>query len=162
MKTYGKYIFFDVDGVLSAPCYYDKENDEYTIGFDDDSWHDFLAQYKQDAYKDCKAPHYIFEFIDQLPKDITKYVLSSVENEDEANAKIKFLDNNYPDIFDGYYFVKTDDDKIKHIIDFAKENNIDISECSLVDDTYLLLLKAHNKGIRAIHISNVLAYNVTK
>ena len=162
MNNYGKYIFFDVDGVLSAPCYYDEKNKEYCIGFDDDTWHEFLASYKEDAYKDCKAIDIMYRFIDCLEEDVNRYVLSSVENKDEANAKIKFLDNQYPDLFKAYYFVKTDDEKIKHIIDFAAENDIDIKDCTLVDDTYMLLLKAHNNGIRAIHIANILADNITK
>ena len=162
MNNYGKYIFFDVDGVLSAPCYYNKNTGEYGIGFDDQGWRDYLEEYKQDAYKDCKAVGAIYDFINGLNSDVTKYVLSSVENENEANAKIKFLDNKYPNMFEAYYFVKSDDEKIKHIIEFAHDNNIDIDECTLVDDTYLLLLKAHNNGIRAIHISNILAYNITK
>ena len=153
-----KTVFFDVDGVLSAPNYFDKDLGKCTIGFSDKVWLEFLEENKEDSYKDCKVPTYIISFInDLITKGITLYVLSSVENELEAKAKTKFLNHNFKDIFKRYRYVRTDDQKIEFIKDFCRDYDMNLDECMLVDDTYMLLLKAHCEGIKAVHIANILA-----
>lgn len=158
-----KYIFFDVDGVLSAPSYFDSDINSQVIGFSDQGWNKYLNKEKENAYKDCKPLIQIIEFINQLLDSYCSlYVLSATENQIEADSKTVFLNNNYPHIFKEYYYVKNDNEKIEFIENFCKENNIEINNCLIVDDTYSLLLQAHCKGICSTHISNILANNITK
>jgi len=83
-------------------------------------------------------------------------------NELEVDAKALFLEENYQDIFEKYYFVRHDIDKIKVIKDFCLEKKCEINDCMLIEDTYDTLLKAHCEGIIAVHISNILANNISK
>ena len=158
-----RYVFFDVDGVLSAPCYYDDKKMAYVIGFSDEGWNEYLNNEGIYTYKYCKPVDFVKDFIVQLKeKNIKTYVLSTVANRTEAKAKSLFLDNNYKDLFIDYYYVEHDSEKLKFLLDFVKRKEILLQECLLVDDTYSILLDCHNEGISATHISNLLADNITK
>ena len=158
-----KYIFFDVDGVLSAPSYYDSSTNSQAIGFSDEDWNKYLDCELNDTYKYCKPIKQIYDFVKELlDNNLNTYVLSAVSNDIEANSKTVFLNKYYPNMFIENYYVKHDKDKALFIIDFCKKHNIDTSNCLLVDDTYSLLLDAHCKGIASAHLSNVLANNISK
>ena len=156
-----RYAFIDVDGVLSAPAYVDEKNSEYSIGFSDQDWEGYLEEEGAYAYRYCAPVPQMKEFISGLKeKGVMPFVLSSVMNETEKQAKILFLDKNYPGLFREYFFVKKDQDKISFMKKFASLNEAEYGQCLFVDDTYDLLLKAHLEGITCAHLANVLADNI--
>lgn len=158
-----KNVFFDVDGVLSAPCYYDDEINEYVIGFSDERWEQYLNNEGIYTYKYCKPVYEIKDFLLELKqKNIRSYVLSTVANKVEARAKTLFLDNNYHDLFDDYFYVEHDREKVLFVEDFIRKNELYKDECLMVDDTYSILLDFRVKGISAAHISNIMANNITR
>lgn len=162
MRDKIRYVFFDVDGVLSAPAYYDDKEQSLAIGFSDEGWDHYLLQEGVYAYRHCRPVPAIKSYIRKLKDSkIPLYVLSSVCNETERQAKILFIQNNYPETFTDLYFVRHDADKIVLLKDFAEKKQIYLSSCLLVDDTYDLLLKAHCAGISCAHVSNVLADNIS-
>ena len=157
-----KYAFFDVDGVLSAPRFINKNN-EFVIGFDSDGWIEYLNIYKQDAYQYCDTIAQLDKYINSLVNDnVELYVLSAISNEIEILAKNKYLDEKYPNIFKEYYYVYSSNDKVPFIENFCKEKNINPNQCMLIEDTFDILLEAHNHNIISIHISNVLSNTISK
>ena len=163
MKRKIRYAFIDVDGVLSAPSYLDEETGDQVIGFSDDGWGRYLEEEGAYSYRYCKPIPQMKEYLAKLiEEDVMLFVLSSVMNETEKQAKILFLDRNYPELFREYFFVKKDEDKIRFMKKFAQLNEAYNSECLFIDDTYDLLLKAHGEGITCAHIANVLADNISR
>ena len=163
MKQKIRYAFIDVDGVLSAPEYMDEETKEAVIGFTDEGWENYLNEEGAYAYRYCKPVPQMKEYLSKLKeKKVMIFVLSSVMNETEKQAKILFLDQNYPNLFRDHFFVKNDEAKIRFMKRFAELNQAYYSECLFIDDTYDLLLKAHNEGITCAHIANVLADNINR
>lgn len=158
-----KDVFFDIDGVLSAMAYYDEKSDDMVIGFSDEDWNRYCENEGVYAYRYCSPVPFIKDFIAQLKEDgCTLYVLSTVASQMEMQAKILFLDKHYPDTFKDYCFVRHDDDKVKLIEEIAEKDGIELRRCMMVDDTYSILLKTHLKGICSVHISNLLADNVSR
>ena len=158
-----RFVFFDVDGVLSAPQYYDEQLNEYVIGFSDETWNDYLDKEGVATYQYCKPVKVLRDLMVQLKDEgINTYVLSTIANDTEAKAKISFLDEHYHDLFTDLYFVEHDRDKVTFIKEFAGRNNIEIGACLLVDDTYALLLECRIAGISCCHLSNILADNITR
>jgi len=163
MKQTIKYAFIDVDGVLSAPAYLDETTNELAIGFSDEGWGRYLEEEGAYSYRYCAPVPQMKTFLEKIKEDGTMvFVLSSVMNETEKQAKILFLDHHYPELFREYFFVKKDLDKVRFMKKFAELNHCDISELLFIDDTYDLLLKARSEGVTCAHIANVLADNITK
>lgn len=163
MKRKIRYAFIDVDGVLSAPAYMNEETGEQVIGFSDEGWGRYLEEEGAYSYRYCKPVPQMKEYLSRLKEEgILVFVLSSVMNDTEKQAKILFLDRNYPQLFREYFFVKKDDAKVRFMKKFAELNQAYYSECLFIDDTYDLLLKAHNEGITCAHIANVLAGNISR
>ena len=157
-----KLAFFDVDGVLSAPRYW-TEDGEYVIGFSDQGWVDFCEKEGEDAYKLCDPIPGVTEYIEKLKSEGAKlFVLSTTASKAEISAKIKYLDRLYLGDFLEYYFVDHDLDKIEKIKEVAEREGVKISECALIEDTLNTLFIAHDKGIKAVHISNILADNISR
>lgn len=158
-----RYVFFDVDGVLSAPCYFDELLGEYVIGFSDERWDQYLKNEGIYTYRYCKPVYEIKDFLIGLKDmNITSYVLSTVADKVEARAKTLFLDEHYHGLFKDYYYVEHDSEKLLFLQDFIRKKEIMADECLMVDDTYSILLECRVAGVSAAHISNVMANNITK
>ena len=157
-----KYAFFDVDGVLSAPRFM-NDNNEFVIGFDKEGWKNYLDTHGKDAYKYCDSIPKLDKYINTLINEGCKlYVLSAISYENEKDAKIQYLNEKYPGIFKEYFFVYSSLDKVKFIEEFSRKNNIDIQQCMLIEDTFDILLDAHNHNIISIHVSNILSNTISK
>ena len=156
------FYFFDVDGVLSAPMYWDAAG-EPVIGFSDQDWIDFCKKEGEDAYKKCLPVPKVKEYAKGLCENGDKlFVLSTSSTPYEAKAKTRYLDTNYPGMFISYFYTDHDVEKIEKIKEVAETEGIGIDECALVEDTFSTLLLAHEEGIKAIHISNILADNISR
>ena len=163
MEIRDKCIFFDVDGVLSAPAYFDEEKKEFVIAFSDEKWLEYLDNEGAYAYKYCRPIPQVQTFIKQLQaNDNYLLVLSTVANNNEIEAKKLFINNYYPATFNDLIFVEHDKDKITKIQKIALRNNLDYEDIVLVEDSYNILIEARTLGINCIHLSNILADNIFK
>lgn len=155
-----KVAFFDIDGTLSAPVYLD--NAEFVIGFDLDGWAKYCAREKEKTYMYCPVVQEVVDFARILKsKGYSLHVLSVSTGENENKAKRQFIkDNHLDEIFDSYIFVETDDSKLDVMESYANEHNLPFSHCMLVEDRFDTVLKAHVKGFRGVHISNIFTNTV--
>ena len=154
-------FFFDVDGVLSAPQYWDADGSP-VIGFSDQDWISFCEREGEDAYRACRPVPTVMDYVKRLHDggDVL-FVLSTTSCPDETRAKIKYLDRSFPGMFTDYYFVDHDVEKIEKIKAVAADRGCALGDCALVEDTFTTLLLSHEAGIRSIHISNILAGNIS-
>ena len=156
-----KLAFFDVDGTLSAPCYLTEEGTP-VIGVTDEEWQRFLERTGEDAYRDCAPVPAVRDFARRLlAKGVRLFVLSSTSSETESKAKIRFLQNHYPNLFEEYYFTAQDADKLPLMEKKAAAEHLTLSDCIFVEDTYQTLLHAAPKGVVCIHVANLSAGNTT-
>ena len=156
-----KLAFFDVDGTLSAPLYID-ENGKKVIGFTPDGWSSFCKRAGEDGYKYCGIIPGVKEYARRLQQEgCLLFVLTSHLEEEETIAKRKFVGERYPGFFTDFFFVREDLEKVTVIMEVAKKYGVKPSDCALIEDTLNTLLYAHAQGIQAIHISNILADNIT-
>lgn len=85
-----KYIFFDIDGVLSVPRYKNFDKEEYVSGFTDDDWLKFNV-ISDHPYKDCIAPKTMQKFVHILHtnKKLCKkiFCLTADDNSFSYNSK---------------------------------------------------------------------------
>ena len=156
-----KVAFFDMDGTISAPVYLD--DGKLVIGFDANGWIRQCNKEKKKTYRLCKIVQPVIDFAKKLKSEgYTLYILTVALCESEKDAKWQFIeDNNLYDIFDTCIFASQDDEKLTIMANYAKKNDIPISDCMLVEDTYLTLLKAHCAGFQAVHIANILTDTIT-
>lgn len=149
--------FFDVDGVLSAPCF--VVDGEPTIGLPTmEGWLEYCEQKQDTLYDDCKPVPVVLEHAKKLKEHGARlYVLTASSSETENRAKAKFVERHYPGIFEDIICVASSHDKIPVIIKMAEEKNLLNGECELLEDTYTTLLDAQGEGIVAVHIANLLA-----
>ena len=92
----------------------------------------------------------------KLKESKVKIAVLSQESIPEGRvAKRDFIKYRYAGLIDDFnvFFTDTENGKVDFLIQFAIENKIDPSEILFVDDTFNLVLKAHNVGIDAHHIS---------
>lgn len=148
-------IFFDVDGTLSAPCY--NVDGKLQIGMSDEKWAWYCEHYGKDAYRWCRPVPQVKEYAKRAKADGARlFVLTTSGTQIETIAKEKFLEDNYPGMFDGVYSVLHDDDKCPFILEKAEEFGVTPQECELVEDTYRILLQTVVAGIKSTHISTIL------
>ena len=154
--------FFDVDGVLSAPQYPSGEGD-LSIGFTTENWLAYCEEAREDSYMPCRPLPCVKKFASSLKAEGVKlYVLSTVFSEYEPAAKKKFIDTHYPGLFEEYIFVPEDLQKVDAILRTAEEYGCSPQECVLVEDTYNTLLAAYPHGITCVHLSNIIAGNISR
>lgn len=150
-----KAIFIDVDGTLSSPCY--NVNGKFQIGMSDAQWAAYCKEQKEDTYRWCRPVMPVKEYALKAKAMGAKlYVLTTSGTQIETAAKRKFIDHFYPGMFDEIYAVLHDDDKVKFILQKAKELGIEPSDCELVEDTYRILLQTVTEGIKSTHITTIL------
>ena len=150
-----RYVFFDIDGVLSAPVF--LSDGKQVSGFSDNDW--VRANIEGYAYKDCIAPKLSKDFVKAL--DILGKRLFCLTTETFSFAylnKVRFITENYPEFKDkqDILYVLEDAKKITLIKEIAKRDNLRLSECLLVEDTLNTILLAEKEGIRTMHISQLL------
>lgn len=152
-----KLAFFDVDGTLSAPRY-PHEDGRMDIGFTDEGWLAYCEKYGAHSYDHCRPLPPVRAFAGELHRAGARlFVLSSCMHTNEHAAKTAFIQAHYPDLFEDFFYVFHDGEKIPLIEKTAREAGVPLSSCVLVEDTYSTLLKAYTAGITAVHVANIVA-----
>ena len=152
--------FFDIDGVLSIPQY--RIEGKLKAGGSKHWWKSYCL-YEYNPYKDCKVPKAIKEKLKEFKEqNVHLYVLSQENINEARDGKIKFINNNYNDIFDAIVFVEEAESKPKIIAGMAAEYKVPIEDVYYVDDTFALVIDALTLGIDAHHISEFLEVNNIK
>jgi len=156
-----KLAFFDMDGTIAAPRYLD--NGKPVIGFDAQGWINFCNETQPDAYAICEVIQPVIDFAKQLKeKGYTLYILTMSLSEAEEISKRNFVRQMKLDtIFNDILFTPNDDAKLIVMASCANKYHIPKEFCMLVEDTYSTLLKAHEAGFQAVHISNILTDTIT-
>lgn len=152
-----KYVFFDIDGVLSAPRYLNKEN-KFVSGFSDNDWIEYNINFPQ-SYKNCIAPNLVKQFVSACAlADKKLFCLTAEDNAFSYFSKVDFVLSNYPEFKNERDILFTSSSKLKlELIEYiAKRDSLRIDECLLVEDTYHTILNANQLGISTMHISHLL------
>lgn len=158
-KTY----FFDIDGTLSVPIYeFEVEGEmQEKCCMSDNEWNKFASNNTQ-AYSKCKVLPQVRKFLEDLKKSGATLIVLSVENLKLLKiAKDEFVRCNFDDTFSKIVYVDFASDKVPYIKQYAKNNNIPLEDCYLIEDTYQTLVEAVEVGINPIHITNIV-YDYTK
>lgn len=151
-----KLIFFDIDGTLSIPRYKVGEG-EYVSCFCKEDWMAYCREHGENAYANCKGVEDLKTLMRRLRDNgYAVYIASICMTTEEAQAKIKFLSDNYSGLFDGWTFPKSESDKIHSILSMASNRGKAPGECILVDDTFSTLIKAKNAGIVPVHTLDII------
>ena len=157
-----KLAFFDVDGTLSAPLYLHRDGSR-SLGFSSEGWLEYCEDTKDEGYMTCRPLPCVREFAGELKKNGCRlFVLSFIMTDREPGAKIRFLEKYYPGLFEDYFFVRDDPEKLPLMERVAEENGCALSDCMLVEDMYDTLLKAYVKGVMPIHVTNIVTGNYTE
>ena len=155
-----KLAFFDVDGTLSAPRY-PHEDGSMDIGFTDEGWKAYCEKAGIHGYDHCLPLLPVREYAEKLHSaGVRLFVLSSCFHPNEQEAKTVFVRKHYPDLFEDFYYVLHDGEKIPLIEKAARRAGVPLSSCIMVEDTFSVLLKAYQSGIVAVHIANIVAGNL--
>lgn len=155
-----KLAFFDVDGTLSAPQY-PHEDGSMDIGFTENGWCTYCEKAGIHGYDYCRPLPPVRKFAETLHRaGVRLFVLSSCFHPNEHEAKTLFVRTHYPDLFEDFFYVLHDGEKIPLIEKAARRNGVPLSSCILVEDTYSTLLKAYEAGITAVHVANIVAGNL--
>ena len=154
-----KYVFFDIDGVLSVPKYRSSDTCEFVSGFTDEEWlkFDIISEH---PYKDCIAPQFMKEFVSILANNrgISKRVfcLTADNNSFAYRSKIKFIAENYPEIAStDVIMVSSKELKVDVIKYIAEKHNIKLKDCCLVEDTFQTIIDAELADVSNLHVAGV-------
>ncbi|MCQ2546935.1 MAG: hypothetical protein MJ161_05245 [Clostridia bacterium] len=152
-----KLAFFDFDGTISVPEY--LVEDEIKIGYPTvPSWQDYCNAKGKDAYKTCRPVKPVRRYADKLKAEGAKlYILTGIKSEGEVLAKWEFLKDHYDGYFEDMLMVKTPEEKLGVIKKVAEEEGVLLHECELIEDMYPTLLGVLADGIKATHISQIVA-----
>ena len=154
--TQTKLAFFDMDGVLSAPVFQNKEG-QRVIGFSDESWRQHCVEHDENTYAHCRPLPIVYEYAKKLKEEgATLYVLTVSENSFENNAKKKFTQTHYPNLFMDVISVSSEQAKPEVMHMMAQKYQISPQACELVEDTYSTLLKVIALGMKGPHLSHLL------
>lgn len=149
-------LFFDFDGTLSAPRFFTEGR--YVHGFTEDGWKAFYMEKGEDTFQHCMPVGAVKRYAQRMKAEGHRlFVLTRAASREENLGKNKFLARYYPDLFDEYYPVLHDADKIPVMKKIAGELHFPEGECVLVEDTYGLVLQAISAGMQGIHVSNLCA-----
>lgn len=152
-----KYVFFDIDGVLSAPRYLNEEN-KFVSGFSDNDWVEYNVNVPQ-SYKNCVAPKLVKQFVSACAlADKRLFCLTAEATAFTYFSKVDFVLSNYPEFKNERDILFTESPKLKLdvIAHIAKRDSLRIDECLLVEDTYPTIVQANQLGISTMHISHLL------
>ena len=154
-----KYVFFDVDGVLSIPRYKSLDKEEYVSGFTDEEWLKFDI-FSEHPYENCIASRTIKKFVHLLYKNrgICKkiFCLTADDNSFSYNSKKRFIKENYPEITeDDILWVSSANMKVNVIKYIAERDKINVQECLLIEDTFQTIIDAELAGISNLHVAEI-------
>ena len=150
--TKGKYIFWDLDGTL-APYRFNGH-----ISANDGTQNGASIEETNNGI-----------FLERLPSKHMKHVVSScgskenfiishVLSQKEIDDKTAWLDKHFP-TFKKKLFVLDYGPKYERILDYCKENKIDLKDVIFVDDVISYLIDAELNGICSYHISSFLDWD---
>lgn len=151
-----KLAFFDVDGTLSAPQY--MVNGKLQIGMSEEAWHVYCKEYGENIYAYCKPIKAVKDYARKRKREGAKlYVLTTCSSEEEVLSKRKFVEKYYTDMFEDVISVEHDAEKVEVIKAMAKQYEVELSECELVEDTLNILFETVCEGIVSTHVANIFA-----
>ena len=152
-----KYVFFDIDGVLSIPRYKNFLTGKIVSGFSDEEWlkYDIFSQH---PYEYCIAPKIMKELVNIMHNNrgICKrcFGLTADTNSFSYNSKKRFIKDNYPEInTEDIILVSSADMKVDVIKYIAERDGINLKECLLIEDTFQTIINTELAGICNLHIS---------
>ncbi|MCQ2500501.1 MAG: hypothetical protein MJ117_04025, partial [Lachnospiraceae bacterium] len=153
-------IFFDFDGTLSAPRFPKPGTNgtEYVCGLTEDGWRAYHESHKETTFDHALPVGPVRRYAKRKKEEGHRlFVLTRTISESENLGKKAFLQKHYPGLFEEYISVNHDSDKIPVIRRMAEENGVLLSDCELVEDTYMLVLQALSSGMVGMHVSNIVA-----
>ena len=154
-----KYAFFDVDGTLSVPRYF--MHGEMTLGTTDEEWIEFCRVHGKDSYENCLTSPPVRRFAEALHKEGARlYVLSAITSDYETEGKTEFVSKRYPGLFEDFFYVRHESEKVPFILAFAEKAGCAPEETMLVEDSLGILFPANCAGIVPKHISMLTANEV--
>ena len=156
-----KLAFFDIDGTLAAPLFLSPEG-RPVVGFSDEEWVAYCEREKEASYDHCRPVPQIREYAESLKgQGATLYVLTASCGEEEDRAKDLFIGRQFPGLFHSVICVRHDREKIDVIRKEAGKAGVEMGDCELIEDTFDTVLLAHVAGVKAVHVSNILAGNIS-
>mgnify|MGYP002515899530 CR=1 FL=1 len=147
-----KYVFWDIDGTLAPYRFNDHVGDpdgtNNGMSLKEIEEGVFLtrkpSKHMQNVLNTCKAKKHI--------------VMGHCQVKKEMEDKQPWLDKYYPMIKEKL-LVYEDISKAETILQYCRDNEIDLSEVVYVDDVIPFLREAERKGIRSYHISSFLDWD---
>lgn len=147
-----KYVFWDIDGTLAPYRFNDHVGDpdgtNNGMSLKEIEEGVFLtrkpSKHMQNVLNTCKAKKHI--------------VMGHCQVKKEMEDKQPWLDKYYPMIKERL-LVYEDISKAETILQYCRDNEIDLSEVVYVDDVIPFLREAERKGIRSYHISSFLDWD---
>lgn len=147
-----KIIFWDIDGTL-APYRFnnhlgDPDGSDNGMSLKEIDEHIFLerqpSKFMQKVIKTCLAKKHI--------------IMGHCQNRQEMSDKEVWLAEHFPIINEVFLLLQTTS-KADTILNYCKENNIDLQDIVFVDDSLTILREAERKGITSYHISSFLDWD---
>ena len=152
-----KLAFFDFDGTISVPEY--DVNGETKIGYPTvPSWTEYCNRCGKNAYKTCRPVKPVRRYAQKLKSEgVRLFMLTGIKSEGEILAKEEFLKDHYDGFFEEMLTVSTPEEKPAVIRQIAVREGVSPTECELVEDMYPTLLSVIAAGVKATHISQIVA-----
>lgn len=158
-----KVAFFDFDGTLVAPIF--ETDGVRRIGFPPDVWATY-TQENVNAYKDCVPIPAVVEYAEPLRSiGWDTQILTVIQDEGEEIAKANCIFNlELSTLFRILNCVRSREEKIEYILNYANKENILPGDCMLVEDDLNLLFDCTAQGIRTMHVSHIITqcYDASK
>lgn len=147
--TEGKYIFWDIDGTLAPFRFNDHVCDplgtHHAMSVKEIEEGIFLyrepSKHMQRVVRECKAKE--------------QFILGHCHEPKEISDKHLWVDKYYPQI-KKRFFIDDEVSKAGVILDYCKEQKIDLSDVIFIDDSHAIIKEAEKKEIKAYHISSFL------
>ena len=152
-----KTAFFDMDGTIVAPVF--QYEGRTVTGLPKDQWIALCEQQRESTYKNCPVVQPTLKYaLDLTHNGWETKILTIALSKGEELAKRQWLSENYRQRrFHEIVFVKTPDEKIEYILEYAKSNGLNPDDCLLVEDDLNTIFKANTAGIKTMHLSHVIS-----
>ena len=152
-----KLVFFDMDGTLSVPIYKDAEGND-VLGFSQEEWERYCVLNGEDTYQYCKPVEPVRQYAKRRKAEGAKlFVLTTSSMSFENDAKRKFANRYYPDLFEDIIAVGKDAMKAVVMRHMAEKFQTSLCNCELVEDTYATLLDVVSQGMKGTHITHIIS-----
>lgn len=147
----GKYVFWDVDGVL-APYRFNNH-----VGDPNGTPNGMsLAEIDNGCFFNRRPSEFMQKVVAGCGSK-ENIIMGHYQVQKEADDKHKWLDRYYPFITKRI-FLHQDTPKYVAMINYCKENDISLDDIIFVDDSTTILREAERHGIESWHISSFLDY----